>query len=441
MIKNTFEDFFSPEWVEMNIKNPTNELVIIRDIIPWQRIIDRLCPFYSASKGAFGKSLRTMIAMLIVLKYRTLSDRKVLIAVQENRYIQYFCNVPDNVLQTFLHPSSLCIFRKRIGKEGMAIIEFEIFEFLRSVGVINGDNALIDSSVLPNDIIYPNDVLLVYKAFKKLKQFADLHKIPVWWDEGEIKKLWRTYHLEKKANRLEWLIKFNALFVPALNIFTMKVEALEIPQTTQKRKSKAETMHSLLDLFEQQTLEKIKGKMHIESRIVSLDEPEARPIKKGKEHPDCEFGSTVQMSFNREGFMITVENFIGNPNDKTLFPETLAVFKERMKEYPETVITDLGYRSRNNFKVSEGIPDVFLGRSDDVSEEKKDFCCKARSATEGFIAVAKNIRGFGRSLYKGFEGDRVWSLLCQTSYNLRKFILLLQGEKINEQSLIKLSLA
>ena len=294
---------------------------------------------------------------------------------------------------------------------------------------------------MPNDIIYPNDVLLVYKAFKKLKQFADLHRIPVWWDEDEIKKLWRAYRLTKKANRLEWLIKFNALFVPALNIFAMEVEALKTPETTQKRKSKAETMHRLLDLFEQQTLEKIKGKIHIESRIVSLDEPEARPIKKGKEHPACEFGSTVQMSFNREGFMITVENFIGNPNDKTLFPATLAVFKERMKEDPETVITDLGYRSRTNFKVSEGIPNVFLGRSDDVSKEKKDFCCKARSATEGFIAVAKNIRGFGRSLYKGFEGDRVWSLLCQISYNLRKFILLLQGEKINEQSLIKLSLA
>jgi len=92
--------------------------------------------------------------------------------------------------------------------------------------------------------------------------------------------------------------------------------------------------------------------------------------------------------------MITVENFIGNPNDKTLFPSTLAIFKERMREDPESVITDLGYRSRNNFKVSEDIPNVFLGRSNDVCEEKKEFCCKARSATEGFIAVAKKYQRF-----------------------------------------------
>ena len=432
---------FPPEWVETNIHDPINELVIIRDIIPWQKIIDRLCPFYDDSKGAFGKPLRTMIALLIILRYRTSSDRKVVVAVQENRYIQYFCNVPDSILRTFIHHSSLCVFRKRLGEEGIAIIEEEIFEFLRKVGVIKGDNALIDSSVLPNDIIHPNDVLLVYKAFKKMAQVAKRHGISVWWDEDLIKKLWREYNLTKKANRLDFLVKFNALFIPAFKIFKMKVQALKIPQTTEKRKNKAETLCRLLALFQEQTAEKVTGEIHIKNRIVSLDEPEARPIKKGKEHPDCEFGSKVQMSFNREGFMITVENFIGNPNDKTLFPATLAIFKKRMKEDPENVITDLGYRSRNNFKISEDIPNVFLGRSDDVCEEKKDFCCKARSATEGFIAVAKNIRGFGCSLYNGFEGDRVWSLLCQTSYNLRKFILLLKDEKISEQSLIKLSLA
>ena len=59
------------------------------------------------------------------------------------------------------------------------------------------------------------------------------------------------------------------------------------------------------------------------------------------------------MSFNREGFMITIENLIGNPSDKTLFPETIALFKKRMKEEPDTVVTDLGYRSVANFKTAQ----------------------------------------------------------------------------------------
>jgi hypothetical protein len=138
-----------------------------------------------------------------------------------------------------------------------------------------------------------------------------------------------------------------------------------------------------------------------------LDEIDARPIKKGKSYPACEFGTTLQTSFNRDGFMITAENFIGVPGDKTLYPATLALYKERMKAYPEIAVTDGGFRSRNNFKESKGkVEHVFLGRSSDVPEEKRDFCHRARSATEGFIAVAKNWRGFGKSLYKGSMGIR-----------------------------------
>ena len=70
----------------------------------------------------------------------------------------------------------------------------------------------------------------------------------------------------------------------------------------------------------------------------------------------------------------------------------------------------------------------------------RDFCRRARSATEGFIAVAQNLRGFGRSLYRGFSGDRIWTLLCQTAYNLKKLVQLYLSEKIEEESLVKLGL-
>lgn len=59
--------------------------------------------------------------------------------------------------------------------------------------------------------------------------------------------------------------------------------------------------------------------------------------------------------------MITTENFIGNPNDKTLYGNTLALFRERMKGDPETVVTDRGFRSQNNFEITpEAVTNVFL---------------------------------------------------------------------------------
>ena len=81
-----------------------------------------------------------------------------------------------------------------------------------------------------------------------------------------------------------------------------------------------------------------------------------------------------------------------------------------------------------------------MGKSDDVIQEIQDFCRSARSATEGFIAVAKNLRGFGCSLYRGLQGDRIWTLLCQAAYNLKKFIQLYLNDDIEEHCLIKLGL-
>jgi hypothetical protein len=112
-----------------------------------------------------------------------------------------------------------------------------------------------------------------------------------------------------------------------------------------------------------------------------------------------------------------------------------------MERAPDHVVTDLGFRSRQNFKNTPAtIGSVFLGRSDDVEAEQRDFCRSARSATEGFIAVAKHLRGFGRSLYRGLHGDRLWTLVCQTAYNLKKVVQLYRQERLTEESLVKLGL-
>ncbi len=416
MIERTFTEAFSKEWVKNNINNnSTNELTILRTIIPWKKITSRLSKFYS-KKGRHAKSLRILIALIIVSRLRLLSDEKVVQQAKENRYIQYFCNIPDKKLQTFINPSTICTFRKRIGAEGAAIIEKEVFNILRKAGVIKNDAQLIDSTVLEDNIIYPTDVQLLYKSFAKMKQFAKQNDLPVWWDEKYIKKLWRMYSLAKAKEKINYLWDFYFVFTGALNTFQTYLEVLPFLIKTLET---GKQLYELLNILDDQTIQKLKGQKNIKNRIVSLDEIDARPIKKGKSHPSCEFGTTLQLSFSRDGFMITAENFIGAPGDKTFFLNTLEYYRERMKGYAKKVITDLGYRSLNNMKEGKKkVETIFMGRVEDVPEEIQSFCKKARSATEGFIAVAKTWRGFGRSLYKGFEGDKIWTSLSQLAYNV-----------------------
>lgn len=191
-------------------------------------------------------------------------------------------------------------------------------------------------------------------------------------------------------------------------------------------------------LLKNQTRQKLRGEIHIQDRLVSLDELDARPIKKGKAFPDCEFGTTNQMTFNRQGFMITAEILLGQPSDKIVYPSILEKHQRKMRATPPCSITDKGYRSQSNFKVATSIPIACFGKLKDVPEDWRPFCKSARSATEGFIAVAKSLRGMGKSLYRGLEGDKIWAALGQAAYNLKKFYLLYHDELLEEETLRKL---
>jgi hypothetical protein len=343
--------------------------------------------------------------------------------------MQFFCNVPDCELTNFVNRSLLCRFRQHLGEKGIAIIETAVFDLLRKSGAVKGDTLMMDSTVLSSNIIYPTDVILLHKAFGKMEIFACNHNISLWWDKSHLKKRWLAYNKAKKGQKAAFLTEFYVLFAPALQTFGCHVESLKTnTEASDFSKNKAHDMLSLLTLLGDQTRQKLAGERHIDNRIVSLDEVDARPIKKGKTFPPCEFGTTLQMSFNRQGFMITAQSLIGKHNDSGLYEGTLKLHQEPMNgnsDNLDTIVADLGFRSRKNLKnTPESISNLFLGRTHDVDESHQDFCCKARSATEGFIAVAKNWRDFGRSLYRGFNGDRIWTLLCQAAYNLKKFLQL-----------------
>jgi hypothetical protein len=82
-----------------------------------------------------------------------------------------------------------------------------------------------------------------------------------------------------------------------------------------------------------------------------------------------------------------------------------------------------------------------MGQSTDGEEAHQAAWCSARSATEGFMAVAKDLRGFGQSLYRGLGGATVWSRLNQWAYTLKKFLQLYRHEALSDQTLSKLRLS
>ena len=226
MIEKTFEEVHTKLWLKKHEICETHELWIVRQVIPWQKIIDKLVKYYHDDAGRLGVSLRVIVAVLILQKLRKIGDQAVIDLVKENRYAQYFCNVSDQELFFFLDRSTLVKFRQRIGPKGCKMIESLSFEWLRRGGAIKNDAALIDSSVLANNLIYPNDVDLLFKAFCKMAAWAIMMKLPLWWNHRALKKRWRAYNLGKKKQRLAFLLEFHTLFTKAAKTFQRKVHRL-----------------------------------------------------------------------------------------------------------------------------------------------------------------------------------------------------------------------
>jgi hypothetical protein len=100
-----------------------------------------------------------------------------------------------------MHPSTLCRFRKRVGQEGISLIEDQVFTGLKRADVIEADMMLMDATVLNSPIIYPTDVRLLYKAFDKMAMLATEGHLEPWWDSAHLKRRWRAYHLDRGQHR------------------------------------------------------------------------------------------------------------------------------------------------------------------------------------------------------------------------------------------------
>lgn len=172
MIETDFKENHSQEWIQRHLIDQCHYLLILRKIIPWNDFIDSLIPYYSQTGGAKGTNIRTISAACLYQKLEQLSDKKVIERIRENPYAQYFCNIPPNEILHFLDSSTLCVFRKRIGVEGVEQLEEKLFLALRQAGAIQAEALLQDSSVLEANILYPTDIHLVYKALDKMQQFA-----------------------------------------------------------------------------------------------------------------------------------------------------------------------------------------------------------------------------------------------------------------------------
>jgi len=163
----------------------------------------------------------------------------------------------------------------------------------------------------------------------------------------------------------------------------------------------------------------------ITDRLVSLADPDARPIRKGKLRQPTEFGYVVQLAEVCEntrrgarGLIVPATTQIGSPNEPDLLPATAAELAQ-LGLRPREVALDGGFFPAG---VAEDLPDpdrVFIaGRQSAGSRRTNRRLARFRVGIEGRISHLKRRYGLRRSRLKGHEGLQTWTAWAILTYNL-----------------------
>lgn len=163
----------------------------------------------------------------------------------------------------------------------------------------------------------------------------------------------------------------------------------------------------------------------VSDRLVSMFDPDARPIRKGKLRTPTEFGYVFQFAELTEhtrrgarGLLLPAATQPGNPGEDTLLADTAAELT-RLGLAPRDIALDGGFNPRPTTTALPHSERVFIsGRQSTGSRRTDRRLAKYRVGCEGRISHLKRRYGTRRTRLKGHTGARTtvgWSVLA---YNL-----------------------
>jgi transposase, IS5 family len=381
---------------------------------------------------------------LMVLKQRYRWGYRTLVAeVSDSIHLRRFCRI--SLSERVPDESTVRKLTRRIGAETVAEMTRALIVKATREKRFRPRAVRIDSTVIEADVKYPTDAGLASSGVhvlagegRKLAKLIGEKKARVR-DRSramghKLRTITRTVRRrsgEAKQEVLKLTGKTGELLERSIR------EARRLAQVARRKargrgakaKLKAaavlEEMADLCEKVARQIKQRVAGEP-IKDRIVSLHDPDARPIRKGKLGKPNEFGFVSQLAEVTEntrrgarGLILPASTELGNPAEDTLLPQTVAELK-RLGITPREVALDGGFNVGPTSTALEDLhPEtVFIaGRQQPGSKRTQRRMRRYRTGAEGRISHLKRRYGLDRSRLKGDEGRQIWTEWAILAYN------------------------
>lgn len=381
---------------------------------------------------------------LMVLKTRFRWGYRTLVAeVSDSIHLRRFCRI--SLTERVPDESTVRKLTRRLGAETVAELTRALIERATRQKRFRPRAVRIDATVIEADIKYPTDAGLASAGVRTLAREG--RKLA--WLVGEkrrrvrdrsralgrrLRSITRTIRRrtgEAKGEVLKLtgqtgdLLARSVIEARALAALARRRARGRGAQAKLRAVARLEELADRCEKVAQQITKRVAGQS-IGDRIVSLFDPDARPIRKGKLGKPNEFGYVTQLCELTEntrrgarGLILPASTTVGNPAENTLLPKTVAEL-QRLGVRPREVALDGGFMpGPTNQALSELAPErVFIaGRQEPGSRRTQRRLRRYRTGAEGRISHLKRRYGVDRSRLKGHEGQQIWTEWAILAYN------------------------
>ncbi len=390
MIKYTPANQLSIEGFHTPFENKLskdNRWVLLASVLPWDSLANEYAKKLNAFRGRESIDIRMVIGALIVKHKLCLSDRETVAMISENIYLQYFCGLKSFQVDLPFDSSLFVEIRKRLGAAIFDEWNKRVIEVADSMkpkkeknitkkdkeqedhGESEDDSKddrknkgklIVDATVAEQEIAFPTDATLLNRVRLESERLIDLlYKQSTRPKARTYRRIAKTEFLnfsKKRRKAPKQIRKFVGKQLRYIRRNLKHIDQLlnEIEQSKKELgfplNERDQKIYWVLQLIHSQQTEMYETKTNrISNRVVNIYQPYVRPIVRGKTKANVEFGSKINISLVDGMTRINTLSWEAYNESKMLIRQ-VEEYKEFYGHYPEIVLADQIYQTRENRK-------------------------------------------------------------------------------------------
>jgi transposase, IS5 family len=404
------------------------------------RFFEAFVPFFSARTGRPSIPMETYLRMMFLRFRYKLGFETLCAEVADSIAWRRFCRIPLDAAVP--HPTTLLKITARCGETAVSALNEALLAKAAESKLVRLDAVRADTTVIEANVAYPTDSGLLAKGVARMAVLAAKLKAAGLATRTGFRD--RTRSVRRRAHHVAvWLRRRNDDAKEEVLVITGELAAIAVASAAEARAvatnarralarrgaagngklaaiiSALEATAAAVEQVATQTRARLDGEIPDgATRVVSLHDLDARPIRKGRLGRPVEFGYKAQVADNADGVVIDHVVVKGNPPDAPMLVPAVARIKARFGRAPRAVAADRGY---GEAKIDAGLAGLGVkeiaiprrgrpGPARTKVQRGRGFTklVKWRTGSEARISCLKRDFAWRRSLFDGLGGAQTW---------------------------------